>query len=144
MIKKAYRWLGLVCMLLAFSLSGAEDRGFIRVKGHDLVDEQGTKFFIRGTNLGHWLNPEGYMFKFGKCNSPHFIDEYVVGFVGIGDVPILSFLREGVSIQPIQQLHVTANAPESELGSMEMEVDKAGDDDIAAVVFQRQALIFGR
>ena len=31
MIKKVYRWLGLVCMLLALSLSGAEDRGFIRV-----------------------------------------------------------------------------------------------------------------
>ena len=82
MIKKAYRWLSFVCMLLAFSLCGAEDRGFIHVKGHDLVDEQGTKFFIRGTNLGHWLNPEGYMFKFGKCNSPHFIDEMFKQLVG--------------------------------------------------------------
>ena len=32
----------------------------------DMVDEQGiahngTQLFIRGTNLGNWLNPEGYI-----------------------------------------------------------------------------------
>lgn len=56
--------------------------GFVHVKGHDLVDEKGEKFFIRGTNLGHWLNPEGYMFAFGKCNSPHMIDEMFKQLVG--------------------------------------------------------------
>ncbi len=55
---------------------------FIRVLGHDLVDAQGRKFFIRGTNLGHWLNPEGYMFGLGSCNSPHFIDEMFKQLVG--------------------------------------------------------------
>jgi len=38
--------------------------GFIAVKGVDMVDGKGNKFFIRGTNLGQWLNPEGYMFGF--------------------------------------------------------------------------------
>ena len=60
--------------------TGAE--GFLRVKGHDIVDEKGEKFFIRGTNLGNWLNPEGYMFGFGKCNSAHFIDEMFRELVG--------------------------------------------------------------
>lgn len=56
--------------------------GFLHVKGHDLVDEKGEKFFIRGTNLGNWLNPEGYMFGFGKCSSPHMIDEMFKQLVG--------------------------------------------------------------
>ena len=60
--------------------TGAE--GFLRVKGHDIVDEKGEKFFIRGTNIGNWLNPEGYMFAFGKCNSGHFIDEMFKELVG--------------------------------------------------------------
>ena len=56
--------------------------GFIRVSGEDLVDGRGRNFRIRGTNLGHWLNPEGYMFGFHDCNSPHFIDEMFKQLVG--------------------------------------------------------------
>ena len=56
--------------------------GFLRVQGHDIVDENGEKFLIRGTNLGNWLNPEGYMFGFKKCNSPHLIDEMFRELVG--------------------------------------------------------------
>ena len=55
---------------------------FIHTSGANLVDGNGEKFFIRGTNLGNWLNPEGYMFGFRKCNSPHFIDEMFRQLVG--------------------------------------------------------------
>ena len=55
---------------------------FVRVQGHDLVDAKGEKFFIRGTNLGNWLNPEGYMFGFGKCSSPNMIDLMFKQLVG--------------------------------------------------------------
>jgi hypothetical protein len=55
---------------------------FIRVEGQDLLSPDGEKFFIRGTNLGNWLNPEGYMFNFRKTNSPHFIDEMLCQLVG--------------------------------------------------------------
>ena len=55
---------------------------FIHTSGTNLVDGNGEKFFIRGTNLGNWLNPEGYMFGFRKCNSPHFIDEMFRQLVG--------------------------------------------------------------
>lgn len=55
---------------------------FIRVCGTDLVDGSGRKFEIRGTNLGNWLNPEGYMFGFGSCNSAHFMDEMFRQLVG--------------------------------------------------------------
>lgn len=46
---------------------------FIKIDGADLV-LHGEKFFIRGTNLGNWLNPEGYMFGFRKTNSAGWID----------------------------------------------------------------------
>ncbi len=48
--------------------------GFVKVKGTDLIQADGRKLLIRGTNLGNWLNPEGYMFGFKKTNSPHLID----------------------------------------------------------------------
>ena len=48
---------------------------FIRVNGPDLTTPNGEKFFIKGTNLGNWLNPEGYMFGFSKTNSARQINE---------------------------------------------------------------------
>lgn len=55
---------------------------FIRVKGQDLVKPDGTKLFIVGTNLGNWLNPEGYMFGFGRMNSPRLINDLFCHLVG--------------------------------------------------------------
>jgi len=55
---------------------------FIRVNGPDLIKPDGEKLFIKGTNLGNWLNPEGYMFGFSKANSPRFINEMFSQLVG--------------------------------------------------------------
>ena len=55
---------------------------FITIQGQDLIKPDGTKLFIMGTNLGNWLNPEGYMFKFNKTNSPRFINEMFCQLVG--------------------------------------------------------------
>jgi aryl-phospho-beta-D-glucosidase BglC (GH1 family) len=55
---------------------------FIKVDGQNLVSPNGEKFFIRGTNLGNWLNPEGYMFYFKRANSGRFIDEAFKEMVG--------------------------------------------------------------
>ena len=43
-----------------------EPAAFVTIQGQDLIKPDGTKLFIMGTNLGNWLNPEGYMFKFSK------------------------------------------------------------------------------
>ena len=48
---------------------------FLKVSGRDIVKEDGSKHFIKGTNLGNWLNPEGYMFGFNSTNSPRKINE---------------------------------------------------------------------
>jgi aryl-phospho-beta-D-glucosidase BglC (GH1 family) len=55
---------------------------FIKVDGPNLVAPDGQKFFIRGTNLGNWLNPEGYMFGFKRTSSARLIDNAFREMVG--------------------------------------------------------------
>lgn len=55
---------------------------FIRIDGQDLITPNGEKLFIKGTNLGNWLNPEGYMFGFGKASSAGFINDMFCQLVG--------------------------------------------------------------
>lgn len=55
---------------------------FIRIQGTDLLTPDGNKFFIQGTNLGNWLNPEGYMFFFGDVASYRLINEAFSEMVG--------------------------------------------------------------
>ena len=55
---------------------------FIQVSGPDLLLPDGNTFFIKGTNLSNWLNPEGYMFGFGETNSAHAIDRALRELVG--------------------------------------------------------------
>ena len=55
---------------------------FITLKGPDLYTPDGQKFFIQGTNLGNWLNPEGYMFRFNRASSARLIDQAFREMVG--------------------------------------------------------------
>lgn len=55
---------------------------FMRISGTGLVTPKGQKFFIQGTSLGNWLNPEGYMFGFSKTNSPGRINQMLCEMVG--------------------------------------------------------------
>lgn len=55
---------------------------FIKTKGQLLVDEAGNSMLLKGTNLGNWLVPEGYMFKMEQVNSPRKIDELLYELVG--------------------------------------------------------------
>ena len=72
----------LAAGIVALACVGCKSTSFIRTAGTGLVDGDGNEFRIRGTNLGNWLNPEGYMFGFGKCSSPHMIDEVIRQLVG--------------------------------------------------------------
>ncbi len=55
---------------------------FIRVEGPDLIKSNGEKLLIQGTNLGNWLNPEGYMFHFQDVSSYRLINEAFCELVG--------------------------------------------------------------
>ncbi|HKB89286.1 MAG TPA: glycoside hydrolase family 5 protein [Opitutaceae bacterium] len=72
------------------SIVRAEDsRGFVSVRGSQIVDSKGQAIHLRGTNLGGWLLPEGYMFLFERINAPRQLEDMVAQL--IGDQPAKHF-----------------------------------------------------
>lgn len=69
-------------LLMPSFLTAGNESGFIHVEGQNLVDKSHQPYFIRGINLGNWLNPEGYMFLFEKTNSYRLIDQAFKELVG--------------------------------------------------------------
>ena len=81
------RIIGLIALVLGMAACTGNtgtpsENDFIRVSGKDLVAPDGSKFFIKGTNLGCWLNPEGYMFGFGRASSARLINTMFCELVG--------------------------------------------------------------
>ena len=68
--------LSFLFMFAACTAGGEQEvtTGFVTIDGHNLIKPNGEKLLIQGTNLGNWLNPEGYMFGFGRTNSAWMID----------------------------------------------------------------------
>jgi len=87
-MKTRLNQLSFLAVILAFfyacqpAAEPQETQKFITINGHDLVAPDGSKFFIQGTNLGNWLNPEGYMFQFSKTSSARLIDQAFREMVG--------------------------------------------------------------
>jgi endoglucanase len=57
-------------------------RKFVATRGKELIAPDGHTLFLKGINLGNWLMPEGYMFKFKAANSPQRIRVVVNQLVG--------------------------------------------------------------
>jgi endoglucanase len=76
--------LAAISLLMAIGcILPAQARGkFVTIQGTDLIAPDGSKLYIQGTNLGNWLNPEGYMFGFKKTNSARLINEMLCELVG--------------------------------------------------------------
>lgn len=55
---------------------------FFKVSGQELIAPDGKPFLLKGTNLGNWLNPEGYMFLFDKVSSYRLIDQALKEMIG--------------------------------------------------------------
>ena len=72
-------WL-FCSMLLLFTLLEAQP--FFTVKGKDIIGPDGKPFLMKGTNLGNWLVPEGYMFKFKYASSARMINEVFSELIG--------------------------------------------------------------
>ena len=73
-----------ICLALLLSLCAAcsSPKAFVTIDGPTLVGTDGKPFLIKGTNLGNWLNPEGYMFGFGRATSPRMINEVICELLG--------------------------------------------------------------
>jgi endoglucanase len=83
------RRFGLVILLGLFSMTWnafcgntAAEQRFLSVRGTDIVAPNGKPYHIKGTNLGNWLNPEGYMFGFSRAASPSEINRMFCQMVG--------------------------------------------------------------
>ena len=72
----------LSCAAAVLLLAACAPHSFVSIDGTTLVGTDGKPFLIKGTNLGNWLNPEGYMFGFGRTNSPRMIDDLLCEMVG--------------------------------------------------------------
>ena len=55
---------------------------FAATRGTELLSPDGKPFLLKGINLGNWLLPEGYMFKFKSTNSPRLIQAAINELVG--------------------------------------------------------------
>jgi endoglucanase len=70
----------LVCCLL----STAAKAQFAHTQGKEIVDGTGKPLLLRGTNLGNWLVPEGYMWHLnnGGPESPREIEALITELIG--------------------------------------------------------------
>lgn len=68
--------------LFMLTIGTANASNFVTIKGENLMDANGKKLYIVGTNLGNWLNPEGYMFDFKKTNCEWMINDMVCELAG--------------------------------------------------------------
>ena len=78
----------LGALLLAITLIIGNGQGvaaspnFIHAEGTRLVEAAGGGFAVKGINLGNWLVPEGYMFKFMRARAPAEIAGVIEALIG--------------------------------------------------------------
>jgi len=60
----------------------SQQKEFAKVQGKIIIDGDGKEILLKGTNLGNWLNPEGYMFHFKDVNSFRLIDQVIKELIG--------------------------------------------------------------
>lgn len=81
-MKKLFVTIALIALAAVGVSAMTPKRQFVKVDGPNLIQPSGEKLFIQGTNLGNWLNPEGYMFGFQRTNSAWMIDLMFKEMVG--------------------------------------------------------------
>lgn len=81
-MKKLFITIALIALTVVGVNAKTPKSKFVKVDGVNLIKPSGEKLFIQGTNLGNWLNPEGYMFGFSRTNSAWMIDLMFKEMVG--------------------------------------------------------------
>lgn len=74
--------ISLMALLIFGGPAHSQSRGFVTTKGTQIIGVNGDPFYMKGTNLGNWLVPEGYMFKFNHASSPRLIQEMLNELIG--------------------------------------------------------------
>src|SRR6266849_9073877 len=78
--KQACLWSIILLSLLPCVTFG--QTRFATTRGKELASPDGKPLLLKGINLGNWLLPEGYMFKFKTTNSPRLIQAAISELVG--------------------------------------------------------------
>src|SRR5687767_2935010 len=78
---KALYWI-IIVLILAVPISINAKSRFVTTRGKDIVTPNGKPLLLKGINLGNWLLPEGYMFKFKTANSPRLIHTLINQLIG--------------------------------------------------------------
>src|ERR1043165_383068 len=79
---KTRKQIPLLMIMLVLTLVAHAQKKFIYAEGKNLMLPNGKAFIMRGTNLGNWLVPEGYMFKLKDVNSPRMINQTFNELIG--------------------------------------------------------------
>ena len=74
--------LGGIIILLSLAASNQAQSRFVTTRGKNITSPTGKPLLLKGINLGNWLLPEGYMFKFKGTNSPRLIQTVISELVG--------------------------------------------------------------
>ena len=74
--------LSLALITLATCVVSKAQSKFVTVRGKQFISPNGKPLPLKGINLGNWLLPEGYMFKFKTTNSPRLIKTLINQLVG--------------------------------------------------------------
>lgn len=73
---------GFILLVMPFIYS---QNDFVTIKGKEFITPDGKPILLRGINLGNWLNPEGYMFRFNNVNSFRLIDNTIKELIGVDE-----------------------------------------------------------
>lgn len=79
---KPHRFFLPLLFCLCLTTAFAQKSSFFTTKGKEILSPDGKPFIMRGTNLGNWLVPEGYMFRFASVNSPRLINQTLHELIG--------------------------------------------------------------
>ena len=72
----------LIIVLACTFATHTQKNSFIYTEGKNIMLPDGKPFIMRGTNLGNWLVPEGYMSKLKDVNSPRMINQALNELIG--------------------------------------------------------------
>lgn len=81
-VTKCLQAVGLLTAIVLFAVFPAAGQ-YAHTRGEEIVDGSGKVIHLKGTNLGNWLVPEGYMWRFdGGPQSPKEIESFITELVG--------------------------------------------------------------
>jgi endoglucanase len=75
-------YLSITLFMISVAVVSNGQSKFVTTRGKDFALPNGKPLLLKGINLGNWLLPEGYMFKFKAANSPRLIHTVINQLIG--------------------------------------------------------------